>query len=102
MDDSLAGRLVEQLHSFHGCTTDAHNACDDEYAQSPDSYTTIPELYRSQKPGGSIPNVLKLPKFMERQDLDDPALLQQLYEGWSPSREQRLNHLKSYTYHIGY
>jgi hypothetical protein len=90
IDDSLAGQLAEQLYSFHGCTTDAHNACDDKYTQSPDSYTSIPELLRSQKPGGSIPDVLKLPKFMEKQDLDNPALLQQLYEGWSPTREPEL------------
>jgi hypothetical protein len=49
MDDSLAGRLARQLYSIHGCTTDAHNACDDEYAQSPNSYTSIPEFLRSQK-----------------------------------------------------
>ena len=81
LDDSVADRLVEQLYSFHGCTSDAHNACDDEYAQSPDSYTSIPELLHFQNPGGSIPDVLTLPKFMEKQDLDDPALLRQLYEG---------------------
>jgi hypothetical protein len=81
LDDSVADRLVEQLYSFHGCTSDAHNACDDEYAQSPDSYTSIPKLLRFQKPGGSIPDVLGLPKFMEKRELDDPALLRQLYEG---------------------
>jgi hypothetical protein len=87
LDDSVADRLVEQLYSFHGCSSDAHDAHDDEYAQSPDSYTSISDLFRLQKPGGSIPDVLKLPGFMEQQQLNDPALLQQLFEGWGPPKE---------------
>ena len=82
IDDSMVDQLVEQLYSFHSCTSDAYNACNDEYAQSSNSYTSILKLLRFQKPSGSIPNVLGLPKFMEKQDLDDLALLQQLYEGW--------------------
>jgi len=87
LDDSVADRLVEQLYSFHGCPSAAHDAHDDEHAQSPDSYTSISNLFRLQKPGGSIPDVLKLPGFMERQQLNDPALLQQLFEGRSPPKE---------------
>src|SRR5208282_4777236 len=87
IDDSVADRLVEQLYSFHGCTSDAHDACDDEYAQSPDSYTSISDLFCSQKPSGSIPDVLKLPGFMEQQQLNDPALLRQLFEGRGPPKE---------------
>ena len=59
LDDSVAGRLAEQLYSFHGCPSDAHDACDDEYTQSPDSHTLISDLLHFQKPGGSIPNVLE-------------------------------------------
>jgi hypothetical protein len=86
-DDSVADRLAEQLYSFHGCPSEAHDAHDDEYAQSPDSYTYISDLFRLQKPGGSIPDVLGSPKFMEKQDLNDPALLRQLYEGRGPPTE---------------
>jgi hypothetical protein len=86
-DDSVVDRLVEQLYSFHGCTSEAHDAHNDEYAQSPDSYTYISELFHCQKPSSSIPDVLGSPKFMEKQDLDDPALLRQLYEGQSPPTE---------------
>jgi hypothetical protein len=30
----VASRLAEQFYSFHGCTDDAHDACDAEYTQS--------------------------------------------------------------------
>jgi hypothetical protein len=52
----VASRLAEQFDSFHGCTDDAHNAYNAEYAQSLALYTTIPEILGFQEPGILVPD----------------------------------------------
>jgi hypothetical protein len=86
-DDSVAGRLAEQLLSFYGCTSDAHDACDTEYAQSPASYTTLSDILSSQGLEASVPDVLSESGFTEGLQLDEPDLLRRLYEGRSPPIE---------------
>ena len=92
LDDSVATRLIEQLYSFHGCTDNAHDIQDDEYAKFQDSYTSLADISSFQAPGNSIPDVLSVANFIESQDLCqdlDPIQIQQLYEGRTPSVEPR-------------
>jgi hypothetical protein len=69
LDDSVATRLAEQLYSFHGCIDNAHNIQDDEYTQFQDSYTSLADISSFQAPSNSIPDVLRIPNFIESQDL---------------------------------
>jgi len=60
-DDSVVNRLVEQLYSFHGCSNEAHNACDAEQV----SYTSISDILSFQEPGRHIPDVLSKLELLE-------------------------------------
>jgi hypothetical protein len=80
----VASQLAEQFYSFHGCTDDAHNACNAEYTQSLALYTTILEILRFQELGTLVLDALSALDFLESPEIDEAALPQQLYEGRSP------------------
>jgi hypothetical protein len=83
----VASQLAEQFYSFHSCTDDAHDACNAEYTQSLALYTTIAEILRFQELGTLVPDALSALDFLESPEIDEAALLQQLYKGWRPPIE---------------
>jgi hypothetical protein len=91
---STATRLLKQLHSFQGCTDEAHQAHDDEHAQfqfhpREEPCHSFADLLHLQelKPSGPVPDVLSSLTMMGKGPESpefDPALAQQLYEGRDP------------------
>jgi hypothetical protein len=64
-DNPTAIQLIQQLHSFQGCTDEAHSSHDNEHAQMHPkaACNALSDLLDFQKPNSSIPNVLSEPNF---------------------------------------